>query len=129
MRQFLVLTVITALTACSAMAATDEVTARRTCINKWHSMSDAEMGSTRREDFVYKCEQAFSTASSSGSALITMKPAAGGSMAMKPAASSSMAMKADSSGSAKCKDGIMVTYKQRQGTCSGHGGIDPDYKR
>jgi hypothetical protein len=26
-------------------------------------------------------------------------------------------------GSAKCKDGTTVTYKNRQGTCSGHGGV------
>ena len=26
-------------------------------------------------------------------------------------------------GQAKCKDGKTVTYKNRQGTCSGHGGV------
>jgi hypothetical protein len=53
-------------------------------------------------------------------------PAAAGSMAMssKPAESSSMAMQDASGGKAKCKDGTIVTYKHRSGTCSGHHGVD-----
>jgi hypothetical protein len=30
---------------------------------------------------------------------------------------------ASAGGSAKCKDGKVVTYKKRSGTCSGHGGV------
>ena len=55
------------------------------------------------------------------------KADAAGSMAMtakpKAAASGSMMMAAPTGGSAKCKDGTTVTYKNRQGTCSGHGGV------
>ncbi len=39
------------------------------------------------------------------------------SAATKPAVSASLG------GSAKCKDGKIVTYKKRSGTCSGHGGV------
>jgi len=46
------------------------------------------------------------------------------SMSAKPAAAGSMQMAAPAGGgSAKCKDGTTVTYKHRQGTCSGHGGV------
>jgi len=49
-------------------------------------------------------------------------------MSAKPAATSgsmnSMKMTAPAGGGqAKCKDGTTVTYKKRQGTCSGHGGV------
>jgi hypothetical protein len=45
-------------------------------------------------------------------------------MTAKPAESSSMAMQDASGGKAKCKDGTIVTYKHRSGTCSGHHGVD-----
>jgi len=101
MRQLLALTVITALIASAAMAATDEVTARRICTDKWRSMSATEMGSTRRDDFIFKCMQAHSAASSGGSALMMTKPGADGSMAKKRAAIDSVAAKSDTGGSAK----------------------------
>jgi hypothetical protein len=123
MRQLLALIVITALTAGSALAATDQATAMKTCSNKWHTKSDAEMGSTTREDFMFKCMQGGAAAASGSSALAAIRPGAGGSIATKPAASGSIAIKADASGSAKCKDGATVTYKRRRGTCLGHGGV------
>ncbi len=54
----------------------------------------------------------------------------GMTMTAKPPASpaNSMAMTAKpttaaTSGKAKCKDGTVVTYKNRSGTCSGHKGV------
>ena len=55
---------------------------------------------------------------------------AGAMMAKTPAAPpNSMAMTAKpttaaTGGKAKCKDGTVVTYKNRSGTCSGHKGVD-----
>jgi hypothetical protein len=66
MRQFLTLTVIAALATGSALAATDEVTTRRTCINQWLSMSAGDKGSTERQTFVFKCMQASAAATSAG---------------------------------------------------------------
>jgi hypothetical protein len=65
-------------------------------------------------------------APAASSTAMTAKPAASSSMAMtaKPAASgsSSMSMQA-AGGKAKCKDGTVVSYKSRSGTCSGHHGV------
>ena len=47
---------------------------------------------------------------------MTAKPAATAASSMKMAAPAG-------GGSAKCKDGTTVTYKSRQGTCSGHKGV------
>jgi hypothetical protein len=44
-------------------------------------------------------------------------------MTAKPAAGNAMTMAAPAGGQAKCKDGKVVTYKNRSGTCSGHGGV------
>jgi hypothetical protein len=138
MRQILVLAAIAAIAALaagSAFAATDQQTVMKTCSNQWTSMSATDKGATKRTDFMSKCMKAPTTAAAAVPAM-AMKPAATGTMAMKPAASGSMAMTAkpaagsmamkpaaDAGGSAKCKDGATVTYKHRQGTCSGHGGV------
>jgi hypothetical protein len=57
-------------------------------------------------------------AAAAPSMAMSAKPAMSGSM------SGSMQMAAPAGGgTAKCKDGKTVTYKNRSGTCSGHGGV------
>jgi hypothetical protein len=86
-------------------------------------MSAADKAKTKHQDYMSSCLKgggktaaAASTSSSSMSSSM--------SMSAKPAAAGSMQMAAPAGGgSAKCKDGTTVTYKHRQGTCSGHGGV------
>ena len=124
MRKLLILATIAAaaVTAGSALGATDQQTAMKICSNKWTSMTAPERGETKRTEFMSKCLKAGGPAAAPAMA---MKPAAAGSMAMtgKPAAGSMAKPAATSGGQAKCKDGKTVTYKDRRGTCSGHGGV------
>jgi len=90
--------VLAAATPASA-ANTAQQTAMKNCSASWSAMSAADKAKTKHQAYMSSC----------------LKD--GGSASM----SSSMSMSAG--GTAKCKDGTTVTYKHRQGTCSGHGGV------
>jgi len=89
----------------------------KSCAATWKTMSAADKGKTKYTDYMSSCMKAKPTAAA---------PAPAAAMTAKPAASSGSAMKMAApagGGQAKCKDGTTVTYKNRQGTCSGHGGV------
>jgi hypothetical protein len=112
MRPILLLAAVVALAAGSALAATTpQQDVMKGCSAKWSAMSAADKGKTKRTAFMSTCMKA---PGATAAPAMAMKPAATGTMAMKPA---------DIGGSAKCKDGATVTYKHRQGTCSGRGGV------
>jgi len=96
----------------ASAADTAQQTAMKTCSANWTAMSAADKAKTKHNDYMSTCLKG-GGASTSSMAMMA-KPA--GSM------SSSMSMSAQG-GHAKCKDGTTVTYKNRQGTCSGHGGV------
>jgi len=89
-------------------ADTAQQTAMKSCAATWKTMPAGDKAKTKYTDYMGTC----------------MKGGGASSMAMtaKPAAAGSMSMAAQG-GHAKCKDGTNVTYKNRQGTCSGHGGV------
>ena len=118
--------------ACAAVLATLPVqaadtaqqTAMKTCAANWKAMPAADKGKTKYTDYMSTCMKAPAktttaaapaAAASSSMTMTAAKPASG---------SSSMAMQAATGGKAKCKDGTVVTYKNRRGTCSGHKGVD-----
>ncbi len=129
MRKLLAIAVLTAVAAAgSAFAAdTPQQTAMKSCAAKWKTVSAADKAKTKYQDYMATCLKTPTAAAATPAPAMAMKPAAaGGSMAMKPAAAGGMAKAsgaADAGGSAKCKDGTTVTYKHRQGTCSGHKGV------
>ncbi|HEX4177067.1 MAG TPA: DUF3761 domain-containing protein [Rhizomicrobium sp.] len=113
--------------ACAAVLAvlpaqaadTAQQSAMKSCAATWKTMSAADKAKTKYSDYMSTCMKA-PTKSAAAPA-----PAAPMAMTAKPAASSgsSMAMQAASGGKAKCKDGTVVTYKSRSGTCSAHKGV------
>jgi hypothetical protein len=104
---------ISAAVALPATAAeTAQQTAMKTCAAHWKTMSAADKGKTKYQDYMGTCMK------DGGKSASSMSSMSSASM------SSSMKMAAPAGGgSAKCKDGTTVTYKKRQGTCSGHGGV------
>ncbi len=111
--------VATAFALPVSAADTPQQTAMKSCAASWKTVSAADKAKTKYQDYMGTCMKAKPAAAAAA-------PAASSSMAMtaKPAAGGSMAMSAPAGGgSAKCKDGTTVTYKHRQGTCSGHGGV------
>lgn len=106
----------------ASAADTAQQTAMKSCNASWSAMSAADKAKTKHQEYMSTClkggaktEAAASTSSSMSSSM---------SMSAKPAAAGSMATAAPAGGgSAKCKDGTTVTYKHRQGTCSGHKGV------
>jgi Protein of unknown function (DUF3761) len=106
--------VISAAIALPASAAdTPQQTAMKTCAATWKTMSAADKGKTKYTDYMGTCMKGGGAAPSMA---MSAKPAmaSGGSMMMAAP---------KGGGSAKCKDGKTVTYKNRSGTCSGHGGV------
>jgi len=119
--RLLLAAVIAAATTMSAHAAeTPQRASMKSCATTWKTMSAADKGKTKYTDYMGTCMK-------KAPAAATAAPAPAASMAMtakpKAAAADSMKMAAPTGGSAKCKDGTTVTYKNRQGTCSGHGGV------
>ena len=98
-------------------ADTAQQTAMKNCAATWKTMSAADKGKTKYTDYMGTCMK--------GGGAAAAAPAPSMAMTAKPAMSSgSMQMAAPAGGgSAKCKDGKVVTYKTRSGTCSGHGGV------
>jgi Protein of unknown function (DUF3761) len=110
--------IISAAIALPANAAdTPQQAAMKSCAATWKTMSAADKAKTKYTDYMGTCMKA-------PAAKTAAAPAPAMAMSAKPAASSgSMMMAAPKGGQAKCKDGTTVTYKNRQGTCSGHGGV------
>jgi hypothetical protein len=98
-----------AIAAPASAAETAQQTAMKTCAAHWKTMSDADKGKTKYQDYMGTCMKDGGKSASS--------------MSSMSSASMSSSMMMDAGGSAKCKDGTTVTYKKRQGTCSGHGGV------
>ena len=110
---------ICAVMALPASAAdTPQQTAMKSCAATWKTMSAADKAKTKYTDYMGTCMKA-------PAAKVAATPAAAApAMAMTKPAMGSMKMAAPAGGgSAKCKDGKTVTYKNRSGTCSGHGGV------
>ena len=104
-----------------ASAATAQQGTMKTCAASWSAKTAPDKAKTTYKAYMSTCMKAPATAAAAPAA-----PAP--AMAMKAAAkpAPAMAMKAAApagGGSAKCKDGKTVTYKNRMGTCSGHGGV------
>lgn len=78
----------------------------KSCAATWKTMSAAAKAKTKYTDYMSSCMKAKPAAAAA--------PAPAAAMTAKPAAAG---------GQAKCKDGKTVPYKNRQGTCSGHGGV------
>ncbi len=101
------------LLALPALAAdTAQQSTMKTCAASWKTVSAADKAKTKYTDYMGTCMKASSGAKPKEVAM----PAP--AMTAKP-----MAMTAAGGGKAKCKDGTVVTYKSRSGTCSGHKGV------
>ena len=112
--------IISAAVALPASAAdTPQQAAMKSCAATWKTMSAADKAKTKYTAYMGTCMKAPAPAAAAAA------PAPAMAMSAKPAMSSgSMAMAAPKGGGqAKCKDGKVVTYKNRSGTCSGHGGV------
>ncbi len=118
--------VIAAAAISSAQAAdTPQQASMKSCAATWKTMSAADKGKTKYTDYMGTCMKANATPKTVGAAPAPT-PAASMAMTAKPKATAGDSMKMAApagGGSAKCKDGTTVTYKNRQGTCSGHGGV------
>lgn len=106
-----------ALTILPAQAAdTAQQTAMKTCAANWKTMPATDKAKTKYSDYMAGCmktpAKTTTAAATAASMAMTAKPASGSSMSMQAAG-----------GKAKCKDGTVVTYKSRSGTCSGHHGV------
>ena len=100
-------------------ADTAQQTAMKSCAATWKTMAAADKAKTKYQDYMGTCMKDGGKSQAAASSMSSSM-----SMSAKPAAAGSMQMAAPAGGgSAKCKDGTTVTYKHRQGTCSGHGGV------
>ncbi len=120
--RLLLAAVIAAAAITSAQAAdTPQQASMKSCAATWKTMPAADKGKTKYTDYMGTCmKKAPATAAAAPA------PAASMAMTAKPAAKAADSMKMAApagGGSAKCKDGTTVTYKNRQGTCSGHKGV------
>ena len=116
--------VIAAAVITSAQAAdTAQQASMKSCAATWKTMSATDKAKTKYTDYMGTCMKAAAPIKTAGS---PPTPAASMAMTAKPAATAATSMKMAApagGGSAKCKDGKVVTYKSRSGTCSGHGGV------
>ena len=122
MRLFFIAAVICAAIALPASAAdTPQQAAMKSCAATWKTMSAADKAKTKYTDYMGTCMKAPAAKTAAAAAA----PAPAMAMSAKPAMSSGSMMMAapKGGGQAKCKDGKTVTYKNRSGTCSGHGGV------
>ena len=104
-------------------ADTAQQSSMKSCAATWKTMSAADKAKTKYTDYMGTCMKASATPKTAGAA---PAPAASMAMTAKPAAKAGDSMKMAApagGGTAKCKDGTTVTYKSRQGTCSGHKGV------
>ncbi len=108
---------ITLLGTGAFAADTAQQASMKSCAASWKTVSDADKKKTKYTDYMGTCMKAKPAAAAAPAP--AMKMAA---PAMKMSPSMKMAAPAET-GSAKCKDGTVVTYKHRSGTCSGHKGV------
>ena len=117
MRLMIALAVLGFAATSSFAADTAQQTTMKTCAAKWKAVPAADQKKTTYKDYMSTCMKAPAAAAAPAPAMtMTAKPAAGNAM--------KMAAPAAGGGKAKCKDGTVVTYKSRSGTCSGHKGVD-----
>ena len=111
---FTVALICTALALPAGAADTPQQGAMKSCAATWKTMAAADKAKTKYKDYMGTCMKAPAPAAAAAPAM-TAKPMA---------KMDSMKMAAPAAGGqAKCKDGKVVTYKNRSGTCSGHGGV------
>ena len=115
MRLMIALAVLGFAATSSFAADTAQQAGMKTCAASWKAMPEADKKKTKYTDYMGTCMKA-------PPAKAAAAPAPAMTMAAKPAATT--AAKMDAGGKAKCKDGTVVTYKSRSGTCSGHKGVD-----
>jgi hypothetical protein len=96
------------VTILPAQADTAQQAGMKTCAANWKTMPAGDKAKTKYNDYMSSCMKA------------PARPAP--TMAMTPKPGAPMAMQA-AGGKAKCKDGVIVSYKSRSGTCSGHKGV------
>jgi hypothetical protein len=128
----------TTLFASTAFSAdTAQQSTMKSCAATWTGMSAADKAKTKYKDYMSTCLKtpAPAAAGKTVAAAPAAKPAMAGPAMAGPAmsgpamagpgmkAAKPVAAAAAESGSAKCKDGKVVTYAHRSGTCSGHGGV------
>jgi len=113
MRIALAFALLAAAALPAAAADTAQQSTMKTCAANWKSVPAADKAKTKYTDYMATCMKAQAAAKP--------KEVAAPAMAMKPMAMKAMA---PGGGKAKCKDGTVVTYKSRSGTCSGHKGVD-----
>jgi hypothetical protein len=131
LRTYFAITLIAAIGAAAFAApafsaGTPQQANMKSCAANWNGMAAADKSKTTYKAYMATCLKAPASTAAATPAAMTTKPAAAATatpaaMTAKPAAAPA-AMKAES-GSAKCKDGKVVTYTHRSGTCSGHGGV------
>jgi hypothetical protein len=108
--------IISAAVAAPVSAAdTAQQTSMKTCAASWKTMSAADKAKTKYTDYMGTCMKGGSKAAAA--------PAPAMAMSAKPVMASGSMKMAAPGGSAKCKDGKVVTYKNRSVTCSDHGGV------
>ena len=112
MRLVLALAIAAAVALPAVAADTAQQSTMKTCAAKWKATPAADQKKTTYKDYMSGCMKAPAAAPAPAAAM-TAKPA-------KPATTTAAA----GGGKAKCKDGTVVTYKNRSGTCSGHKGVD-----
>ena len=120
MRLMIALAVLGTVVATAGFAAdTAQQSSMKTCAASWKTVPDADKKKTKYTDYMGTCMKA-------APAKAAAAPAPAMTMAAKPAAGNAMKMAAPAAGGgkAKCKDGTVVTYKSRSGTCSGHKGVE-----
>ncbi len=123
MRTHIILAAVTLLGTAAlggAFAAdTAQQSSMKSCAASWKTVSDADKKKTKYTDYMGTCMKAKPAAAAPAPAMKMAAPAP----AMKMSGSSMKMAAPAETGSAKCKDGTVVTYKHRSGTCSGHKGV------
>ena len=125
MRLVLALAIAAAVALPAVAADTAQQSTMKTCAAKWKATPAADQKKTTYKDYMSGCMKAPAAAPAPAAAM-TAKPAApapAAAMTAKPAKPATTTAAAGG-GKAKCKDGTVVTYKNRSGTCSGHKGVD-----
>jgi hypothetical protein len=116
-----------ALASTAAVADTAQQGNMKTCAANWKAMPAGDQKKTKYKDYMSGCMKAPNKGPAMNTTMAAPKAApmmAAPMMTAKPAKTDkSMKMAMPESGSAKCKDGKVVMYKHRSGTCSGHGGV------
>ncbi len=119
----LLATAAVAVLSGQVMAAdTAQQSSMKSCAASWKTKPDAEKKASKYTDYMSTCMKApamqpkQAAAAPAPAMAMTAKP-------MKDDKAMKMAAPAAGGGKAKCKDGTVVTYKNRSGTCSGHKGV------